>query len=62
MNMSAKVDTGLNDTLSFNTISFIVTVARLLNASFLRQQSGWKGGLVHSRQHMDGLSSGTWTN
>jgi len=62
MNMSAKVDTGRNNTLSFNTILSSVTVARLLNASFLRQQSGWKGGLVHSRLHMDGLSNGTWTN
>ena len=62
MNMSAKVGTGRNNTLSFNTILFNVTVARLLNASFLLQQSSWKGGLVHSRQHMDGLSKDTWTN
>jgi len=62
MNMSAKVDTGRNNTLSLNTILFSVTVARLLNASFLLQQSSWKGGLVHSRLRMDGLSKGTWTN
>jgi hypothetical protein len=62
MILSAKVDTGLNDTLSFNTILSSVTVARLLNASFLRQQSGWKGGLVHSRLHMDGLNKATRTN
>jgi len=62
MNMSAKVDTGRNNTLSFNTILSSVTVARLLNASFLRQQSGWKGGLVHSRLHMGGLNKDTWTN
>lgn len=62
MNMSAKVDTGRNNTLSLNTILFSVTVARLLNASFLRQQSGWKGGLVHSRLHMDGLNKATRTS
>jgi len=62
MILSAKAGTGRNNTLSFNTILFNVTVARLLNASFLLQQSSWKGGLVHSRQHMDGLSKDTWTN
>jgi hypothetical protein len=62
MILSAKAGTGLSDTLSFNTMSFNVTVARLLNASFLRQQSGWKGGLVHSRLHMDGLKKATRTN
>ena len=62
MNLSVKTDTGLNDTLSLNTISFNVTVARLLNASSLHLQSSWKGGLVHSRRHMDGLSNATWTN
>jgi len=62
MNLSVKTDTGLNDTSSLNTISFSVIVARLLNASSLHLQSSWKGGLAHSRLHMDGLSNATWTN
>jgi len=62
MILSAKADTGLNDTLSLNTISFSVIVARRLNASFLHLQSSWKGGLAHSRRHMDGSSNATWTN
>lgn len=62
MNMSAKVDTGRNNTLSLNTISFSVIVVRRLNAPFLLQRLSWKVGLVHSRQPMEGLSNGTWTN
>ena len=62
MILSAKADTGLNDTLSLNTISFSVVVARRLNASSLHLQSGWKGGLVHSRRRMGGSSNATWTN
>ena len=62
MILSVKADTGLNDTLSLNTISFSVIVARLLNASYLHLQSSWKDGLAHFRRHTDGLSNATWTN
>lgn len=62
MNLSVKTDTGLNDTSSLNIISFSVIAARRLNASYLHLQLSWKGGLVHSRLHTDGLSNATWTN